>query len=84
MTAEGIERPTQLALLARERDVTLQGYLFSRPIPEAEWLQLLPQVAGRLEQLLLSMPPPRRCAPVPAAHRSRDAAVAALSRPSHG
>ncbi len=56
ITAEGIERPAQLALLARERDVTLQGYLFSKPIPEAEWLQLLPQIAGRLEQMLLSMP----------------------------
>jgi len=62
ITAEGIERPAQLALLARERDVTLQGYLFSKPIPEAEWLQLLPQIAGRLEQMLLSMPaaPPLR------------------------
>ena len=56
ITAEGIERATQFALLARERDVTLQGYLFSRPISEAEWLLLLPQVPGRLEQLLLSMP----------------------------
>ncbi len=57
ITAEGIERVAQFALLARERDVTLQGYLFSKPISEAEWLSLLPQVAGRLEQLLLSMPP---------------------------
>jgi EAL domain-containing protein (putative c-di-GMP-specific phosphodiesterase class I) len=58
MTAEGIERPAQFALLARERDVTLQGYLFSKPIPEAEWLALLPQVGARLEQQLLSMPVP--------------------------
>jgi diguanylate cyclase (GGDEF)-like protein len=57
ITAEGIERPTQFALLSRERDVTLQGYLFSRPITEPEWLLLLPQVAGRLDSLLLSMPP---------------------------
>jgi diguanylate cyclase (GGDEF)-like protein len=57
ITAEGIERPSQFALLARERDVTLQGYLFSRPIAEPEWLLLLPQVPGRLESLLLSMPP---------------------------
>jgi EAL domain-containing protein (putative c-di-GMP-specific phosphodiesterase class I) len=58
VTAEGIERPAQFALLARERDVTLQGYLFSKPVPEAEWLALLPQVPGRLEQLLLQGPPP--------------------------
>jgi diguanylate cyclase (GGDEF)-like protein len=57
VTAEGVERPAQFALLARERDVTLQGYLFSRPVGEAEWLLLLPQVPARLEQLLLSMPP---------------------------
>lgn len=79
VTAEGIERPTQLALLARERDVTLQGYLFSRPIPEAEWLQLLPQVAGRLEQLLLSLPPstPLRVVPM-----RPESAAAARRQPS--
>jgi EAL domain-containing protein (putative c-di-GMP-specific phosphodiesterase class I) len=58
VTAEGIERPAQFALLARERDVTLQGYLFSKPIPEAEWLALLPQVPARLEQQLLASPSP--------------------------
>ena len=65
VTAEGIERPAQFALLARERDVTLQGYLFSKPIPEAEWLTLLPQAPARLEQLLLasSSPVPLRVVP---------------------
>jgi len=77
ITAEGIERPTQFALLARERDVTLQGYLFSRPIPEPEWLALLPQVPARLEQQLLSMPvaPPLRIVP------RRDAPAAATPEP---
>ena len=65
ITAEGIERPAQFALLARERDVTLQGYLFSKPIPESEWLALLPQVGARLEQQLLSMPVPAPLRVVP-------------------
>jgi diguanylate cyclase (GGDEF)-like protein len=67
VTAEGIERTAQFALLARERDVTLQGYLFSKPVPEAEWLALLPQVPARLEQLLLASPspPPLRVVPRP-------------------
>ncbi|MCP5327194.1 MAG: EAL domain-containing protein [Sinobacteraceae bacterium] len=56
VTAEGIERPTQFALLARERDITLQGYLFSRPLPETECLALLPLMPAKIEQLLLAMP----------------------------
>ena len=56
VTAEGVERPTQLALLARERHVTIQGYLLSRPVPEAEWLALLPRLPGLMEQHILSMP----------------------------
>ncbi|MCU0758887.1 MAG: EAL domain-containing protein [Steroidobacteraceae bacterium] len=83
VTAEGIERPAQFALLARERDVTLQGYLFSRPVPEVEWLALLPQVAARLEQQLLStpLPPPLRVVPRrEPGSRDADSAGAALRR----
>ena len=33
MTAEGVERSTQLSFLVKERCDTAQGYLFSKPKP---------------------------------------------------
>jgi predicted signal transduction protein with EAL and GGDEF domain len=56
VTAEGVERPTQLALLTRERNVTIQGYLVSRPVPESEWLQLLPLLPAVVAELTLTLP----------------------------
>lgn len=53
ITAEGVERPAQLAFL-REFPLHLQGYLLSRPVPETllgETLALLP---GRLQAALLT------------------------------
>src|SRR5690606_22712584 len=43
VTAEGVERPEQLAVLC-EAGVTVQGYLLSRPVPEAA----MPDVIDRL------------------------------------
>jgi EAL domain-containing protein (putative c-di-GMP-specific phosphodiesterase class I) len=53
ITAEGVERSTQLAVL-RDSGVVLQGYLLAQPQGEAalgEAVRLLP---ARLESLLLS------------------------------
>jgi EAL domain-containing protein (putative c-di-GMP-specific phosphodiesterase class I) len=69
VTAEGVERPTQLALLAREGDITVQGYLLSRPIPEAQWLELLPRLPGAVQEHLLDLP----AAPLPSARRPAQA-----------
>ncbi|MDB6043873.1 MAG: hypothetical protein JWM63_2424 [Gammaproteobacteria bacterium] len=56
VTAEGVERPEQLALLLNHPAMTMQGYLISYPIEAAA---VLPSVAGmpqRLQSLLLGMP----------------------------
>ena len=65
VTAEGVERPTQLALLAGETGVTVQGYLLSRPISADEWLRLLPTLPAAMQGHLLDMP----IAPLPSARR---------------
>ena len=67
VTAEGVERPTQLAFLAEEPGVTVQGYLLSRPVPAEDWLRLLPTLPGAMQAHLLDLP----LAPLPSA-RSRE------------
>ncbi len=56
VTAEGVERPSQLALLTLERPMTIQGYLIARPLSEAELLQLLPLLPTLMEELTLTLP----------------------------
>jgi diguanylate cyclase (GGDEF)-like protein len=68
VTAEGVERSTQLALLAEEPGVTVQGFLLSRPVPAGEWLRLLPTLSGAMQSHLLDLP----LAPLPSA-RPREA-----------
>jgi diguanylate cyclase (GGDEF)-like protein len=46
VTAEGVERADQLEFLRRERCLAYQGYLCSRPVPEAEFLALLETQPG--------------------------------------
>jgi diguanylate cyclase (GGDEF)-like protein len=41
VTAEGVERVEQLAMLLPHRTITLQGYLFSRAVPANDLLPLL-------------------------------------------
>ena len=56
VTAEGIERPEQLALMLANPATTLQGYLFSRPVRAEEVLAVLPRMRDRLEELLIEVP----------------------------
>lgn len=45
-TAEGVETAEQLNLVAREDCTEVQGYLFSRPVPEGDIPTLLARLAG--------------------------------------
>jgi len=46
--AEGVESQKQLEFLSRRDCHMIQGFLFSRPLPESEYLELLrKQLPGR-------------------------------------
>jgi diguanylate cyclase (GGDEF)-like protein len=69
MTAEGIERPEQLAPLLRHRSTYLQGYLLSRPVHGQAVLACIKDVPARLHAMLLA-DPALRPAPAEASGRS--------------
>ncbi|MEW5773027.1 MAG: EAL domain-containing protein [Thermodesulfobacteriota bacterium] len=46
VVAEGVETPEQLAFLRGHRCHTAQGFLFSRPLPEAGFLEYLRRTGG--------------------------------------
>jgi diguanylate cyclase (GGDEF)-like protein len=52
VTAEGVERPSQLALLSSLGGVDVQGYLIARPQPIHELVEQLPLLPGRLNPLI--------------------------------
>lgn len=54
ITAEGVERPEQFALLAGYTGMYLQGFLLSRPVSRDDVLATLVNVADRSQQLLLN------------------------------
>lgn len=56
VTAEGIERSSQMARLLADRGLHIQGYLISRPLPADELLAFLETAPGHLQQLLLTLP----------------------------
>ncbi|MEP7245249.1 MAG: EAL domain-containing protein [Gammaproteobacteria bacterium] len=56
VTAEGIERSGQLALLWNYSRMHLQGYLLSRPIAPAALPNLLAHMPSRMQTLLLTTP----------------------------
>jgi diguanylate cyclase (GGDEF)-like protein len=60
VTAEGIERPQQFAWLLGYRDLLLQGYLLCEPVPFEEMLGVKATIAGKINDLLLSLPPRSR------------------------
>jgi len=57
ITAEGIERPAQFAMLMGERGMYLQGYLLARPTSRDELIPLLSVVAQRAQELVLESRP---------------------------
>jgi diguanylate cyclase (GGDEF)-like protein len=56
VTAEGVERPSQLGLLLNDRGVHIQGFLVSRPINAATLPVFLSQARSHLQQLMLGAP----------------------------
>ena len=51
VTAEGVERVEQLAMLLPHRAISLQGYLFSRPVSEQGLLSLLERLPAQCQEL---------------------------------
>ena len=56
VTAEGVERPSQLGLLLNDRGVQVQGYLVSRPVGMAMIPMFLTQARAHLQELLVAAP----------------------------
>ncbi len=57
VTAEGVERAEQFAWLLGYPAMHLQGYLLSRPVPEADLLTVLTGMPARVDDLLQSVLP---------------------------
>lgn len=53
ITAEGVERPEQFALLVGYRGMYLQGYLLAHPVPRDDVAATMINVAARSRELLL-------------------------------
>jgi EAL domain-containing protein (putative c-di-GMP-specific phosphodiesterase class I) len=56
ITAEGVERPEQFALLAGQPGMYLQGYLLASPVSRDEVLATMAQATTRSQELLLHSP----------------------------
>jgi len=54
VTAEGVERVEQLAMLLPQRGISLQGYLFSRPVAAGDLPALLEHLPGHCRDLKLA------------------------------
>jgi diguanylate cyclase (GGDEF)-like protein len=55
VTAEGVERVEQFAMLLPLSPITLQGFLFSRPVRGEDLLPLLERMSGRCGELMQQM-----------------------------
>jgi EAL domain-containing protein (putative c-di-GMP-specific phosphodiesterase class I) len=58
VTAEGVERREQFAWLMGCRSMFLQGFLLSDAVPFAEILPVRDALAGKIQDLMLSLPAP--------------------------
>jgi diguanylate cyclase (GGDEF)-like protein len=56
VTAEGIERPEQLALLLEHQSICVQGFLISKPIGADGIAGLVSEMPQHLQSLLLTLP----------------------------
>lgn len=54
VTVEGVERPEQLDFLAACGEISVQGFLFARPVDESQVVTLVRDTRGRLDELLRS------------------------------
>jgi EAL domain-containing protein (putative c-di-GMP-specific phosphodiesterase class I) len=70
ITAEGVERPEQLALLLDQPGIHLQGYLLSRPLASGELLPAVKSLPTRLQFVWLT---------ARTSHRDMGATVPALA-----
>jgi hypothetical protein len=75
VTAEGVERLEHFAMLLPNRGITLQGYLFSRPVSSDDLLPLLKRLPAHCKELLQIS----RKLPTPAQDARREKRRAALS-----
>ncbi|MGA2777237.1 MAG: EAL domain-containing protein [Steroidobacteraceae bacterium] len=57
VTAEGVERPQQLALLCEGRPISVQGYLLSRPVASDQILALRANMAAIVQDIIVSPRP---------------------------
>jgi diguanylate cyclase (GGDEF)-like protein len=55
VTAEGVERPEQLAWLLGNRAMLVQGYLLARPMPGHEFLASRARIVRTMQDLVLSL-----------------------------
>ena len=53
ITAEGVERPEQFALLSGHRGMYMQGYLLARPAPAGDLEAMMRTVQQKCEELLV-------------------------------
>ncbi|HEX7011545.1 MAG TPA: EAL domain-containing protein [Steroidobacteraceae bacterium] len=60
VTAEGVERASQLGALLVDRGVEVQGFLVSRPIAASAVPAFVTEARAHLEYLLLTAPPPEQ------------------------
>lgn len=58
VTAEGVERASQLGLLLNDRGIHVQGFLVSRPLEAGTVPTFLTQARAHLRSLLISAPTP--------------------------
>ncbi|MET0987806.1 MAG: EAL domain-containing protein, partial [Steroidobacteraceae bacterium] len=56
VTAEGIERPSQLAKLLADRGLHIQGYLLSKPLSADDLIGFIESAPARLQELVLTLP----------------------------
>ena len=67
LTAEGIERPEQFERLLGCRNLAVQGYLLSRPVPMAQVFTAMAAASQRAQELVLLSKPKLQQPPLPAA-----------------
>jgi diguanylate cyclase (GGDEF)-like protein len=82
VTAEGVERLEQLAMLLPHQGISLQGYLFSRPVSGSDLLPVierLPAHCQELKQAALKLPAPTKFA-TRAGERRRGALALVVDR----